>query len=202
MQIKSPELPCTARSSGLCNQSAVLLSAVIDPLGNSTSGPHLAGRQLDVHAAPLKRSPLLVPVPGAVEVDGAGSGDGPTDGPGAPDPGGAERRLGEYQCQGYTEDQVCKGGEHELLHLLGAPEDTVCHQFCGDHKVEGGEDPQKDAAHREGRNGGLIQEQIEKIPPCEEVQQHQRHTEQPHQLHSGAEAHRRCRAPVRRKASS
>ena len=128
----------------------------------------------------------LGPAEGAqAEIQGKPGADGPADGPGQPDAGGAQHRGRQRHRQSHPQDQVGKGGNHELHHQRAAAQHAVRHQLEGHHKVEGGHDPQKEDAGLDGGAGGLVHEQEQQLPPGEEVGRRQGHADQPHQFDAG-----------------
>ena len=129
-----------------------------------------------------------VPLAFSVKQNGNYRRHRPADGPGAPDARGTKRRPGQHEGQHHPQNQVGKGRRHELTHFSCSPENAVRHQLGGDHKVEGGQYPQKPHSAAQRCLRGVLHEEVHQRPAAGAVQCCQWQADQPYHFQRRPEA--------------
>ena len=151
-------------------------------------------RILPLHGSTLRCQRLAdllrhgIPLAFPVEQNGNDRRHRPADGPCAPDACGGQHRPRQDEGQHHPQDQVGKGRSHELPHFPRSPENAVRHQLGGDHKVEGGQNPQKPHSAAQRGLRGVFHKEVHQRPAAGAVQRHQRQANQPHHFQRRPEA--------------
>ena len=119
---------------------------------------------------------------GKVEHQRQTGADAPAHRPCHPDAGGAQRGAAEHDGNADAQDQIGEGGDHKAHHHAAAAQDAVGDQLDRHHEVEGRQDAQKQHTGVDGRALRVIHEQQQQEAAEEEVQEHDGHADDPHQI--------------------
>lgn len=122
---------------------------------------------------------FLFPRSEVVEENGQAGGKRPAEGPCHPDAGCAEAKpFCEQERQRHTQEEVGKGGCHEIEHGTAAAQHAIAHDLHGYHEIEGGNDVHEIHACLDGCGTAFIHEKPHSGAPEEEIEQEERHADQ------------------------